>query len=446
MSVKDVPVGARKLSARFVETVSSKGRRRDFRDAAVSGLQLRVSKGGVKTWTFRYRRKSDGRLQRVTLDHYPAMKLEEARTKAKELIAAVAKGADPARGVAARKVAATFREVADDWKKRHGIPNKNGRTLADDTSMLNMHILPEIGEMRALEITKGDIIRMLDKVAAKRDARFPAEGKSVRRLTHRPNRVFNLTRSIFRWAVGRDLVPLDPSFGVKPPVKKEKPRERALSPDEISALWKVLGTAPERQRYGKDVARGEKILGSGDLSMTRLTAITLLLSLATGQRIGEVAGIAKAELDLNDAAPMWVVPGHRTKNGRPNRVPLSRFALRLVREAMTLAGESEWLFPAARGDGPIDPHAPTRALARSREAVGLSDFRVHDLRRTAATCMAELGVSPHTISLVLNHVSARTATVTGEVYVQYSYDREKREALDLWGARLEQLVGRNSAG
>ena len=61
-------------------------------------------------------------------------------------------------------------------------------------------------------------------------------------------------------------------------------------------------------------------------------------------------------------------------------------------------------------------------------------------RRTAATRMAEMGIAPHTISLVLNHVSARQGTITGKVYVQYSYDREKREALTAWGARLERIV------
>jgi integrase len=72
--------------------------------------------------------------------------------------------------------------------------------------------------------------------------------------------------------------------------------------------------------------------------------------------------------------------------------------------------------------------------------IGLEDFRVHDLRRTAATRMAEMGIAPHTISLVLNHVSARAGTVTGKVYVQYSYDREKREALDRWGDRLQAIL------
>ena len=109
-------------------------------------------------------------------------------------------------------------------------------------------------------------------------------------------------------------------------------------------------------------------------------------------------------------------------------------------EAKALAGGSTWLFPSPKGEGPVDPHAATKALERARPAIGLPDFRVHDLRRTAATRMAELGVNPHTVSVVLNHVSVRRGTVTGKVYDRYSYDREKREALATWGARLERIL------
>ncbi len=180
--------------------------------------------------------------------------------------------------------------------------------------------------------------------------------------------------------------------------------------------------------------------------MTKSTALTLKISLATGQRIGEVTGMAMSELSLNDTAPMWIIPGSRSKNGEPNRVPLSKLALRLISEARTLTSNGDWIFPSPSVNGPIDPHASTRALGRARAVIGISNFRVHDLRRTAATKMAEIGVSPHTIALVLNHVSARRGTVTGKAYVRYSYDREKREALNAWGSRLEQIVsGEDSA-
>lgn len=176
--------------------------------------------------------------------------------------------------------------------------------------------------------------------------------------------------------------------------------------------------------------------------MTRATALAIQIALVTAQRIGEVAGVAKAELDLNDIAPMWVIPGERTKNGEPNRVPLSPLAVKLINAAAELsAGNKEWLFPSAIDpEKAIDPHAPTKALERSREALGIENFRIHDLRRTAATGMAELGINPHTVSLVLNHISVRRGTITGKVYDRYSYDREKREALNAWGVQLEKII------
>jgi len=126
-------------------------------------------------------------------------------------------------------------------------------------------------------------------------------------------------------------------------------------------------------------------------------------------------------------------------------VPLSRLALSIVAEARTLAGESAWLFPGSTGEA-MQTHSATRALERSRKAIGIAHFRVHDLRRTAATGMAELGISPHTIGLVLNHITVRRGTVTSGVYIHYAYDREKREALEAWGTRLEQIIAGETCG
>ena len=157
-----------------------------------------------------------------------------------------------------------------------------------------------------------------------------------------------------------------------------------------------------------------------------------------------MTNLARSELSLNQGAPLWTIPGDKTKNDRPNRVPLSPLALKLIGDASELSGENPWLFPSPSGDGPIDAHTPTRALARAREAICLDDFRIHDLRRIAATRMAELGTNPHTISMILNHVSARQGTITSKVYVQYTYDREKREALAGWAAKLEAIISTDS--
>jgi integrase len=86
--------------------------------------------------------------------------------------------------------------------------------------------------------------------------------------------------------------------------------------------------------------------------------------------------------------------------------------------------------------------AASRAICRARPTLGLEHFRVHDLRRTGATGMAALGVNPHTISLVLDHIiSVTKGTVTGAVYVKYSFDREKRDALERWASHLQRLIG-----
>ena len=152
--------------------------------------------------------------------------------------------------------------------------------------------------MRVTEIAKRDVIRLLDEVAAQPDARKGR--KPDRKMTHRPNRVFELVRAIFRWAIGRDLLTVDPTLGLAPPIRKEKPRERDLSPDEIRRLWAALDKAPvsRTQRHSE-----------GNFPMTRPTALAIKLALVTGQRIGEVACIAASELSLNEVAPALDHPG-----------------------------------------------------------------------------------------------------------------------------------------
>jgi integrase len=404
----------------------------EVRDADVRGLEIRVTASGTKTWRLHYTRRSDGRRRAVSLGSYPALSLKSARSKAKGFQAEIENPeirADPATDQQRRWRSPTFSQIADEWLDRHARPNKNPRSVRDDISMLNRHIRPRIGAMRCTEITKRDIIALLDEVAALPDGRKGR--KSDRKMTHRPNRVFELVRAIFRWAIGRDLLMGDPTLALRPPIRKEKPRDRDLSPEEIRRLWFALEKSP----VSRKLRRSE-----GDLPMTRPLAVAIQLALVTGQRIGEVARMSVSELSLEDVAPLWTIPGDRSKNGQPNRVPLSPLALRLIAKASELSESTSWLFPNSNRDGPIDAHAPTRALARARDLIGLSDFRIHDLRRTAATQMAQLDINPYTISMILNHVSARQGTITSKVYVQYSYDREKRQALAAWATKLEEII------
>lgn len=264
------------LTNRFCECVTTTKVREEFRDQTVRGLQLRVTNAGIKTWTFRYRRQSDAQLQRLTLGLFPVLGLAEARTRALEEATKAARGGDPADEVKRRKEADTFKELADDWLERHAVPNKGAKAVRDDRSMLERHILPEIGKMKIAEIRKRDVLRMLDVVVAKADTRGPdsktrgkkkrkekkpEKPKAPRRLSHRPNRVFELTRAIFRWAVSRDILQIDPTYMLKAPIKREKERERVLDPDEIRRLWIVLDRAPVVRRGNKGVPRGQSVLG-----------------------------------------------------------------------------------------------------------------------------------------------------------------------------------------
>lgn len=226
----------------------------EVRDSGFPGLEVRVMAGGRKTWRLHYTRRSDGRRRVIKLGSYPALSLKDARTRAKRLQAEVEDGAthaDPAGDRAAHRKAETFAEIAAEWLERHARPNKRPRTVKGDEAMLARHVLPVIGAMKAVDITKRDIIRLFDGITAKHDARGAEPATRMRKLTHQPNRVFEVVRAIFRWSIGRDLLAVDPTFGLAPPIKKEQERERVLSADEIRHLWAALDTAPVGRRYAK---------------------------------------------------------------------------------------------------------------------------------------------------------------------------------------------------
>ena len=273
--------------------------RLELRDTKVRGLELRVGRTeGSKRWALLYTRKSDGVFRWVTIGRYPETGLAEARQKAHQLKVVVDNGGDPAANVQERKTSPTFSELAADWVELHARPNKKPQSVADNISMLERHINPEIGFIKAEDLTKRDIIRLLDVVASKADARIgkkKAKKKSnqkildvpvldpKRTLSHRPNRVFEVVRGILRWAISRDIIEKDPSSGMRPPLRKERPRERTLSATEIHKFWTKLDEAP---------------LSDG-------VRLALRIALVTAQRIGEVSCLAKSELRLDTATPVW---------------------------------------------------------------------------------------------------------------------------------------------
>jgi len=154
------------------------------------------------------------------------------------------------------------------------------------------------------------------------------------------------------------------------------------------------------------------------------------LRLLTAQRGGEVSTMRKADLDLTGG--WWTIPGEFSKNGLAHRVPLSPLAMEIVKEALAAADGSEWVFPSPTSDGPV--RSIWKAVKRVRDRCKV-DFRPHDLRRTAASLMTGMGISRLTVSKILNHVESDVTAI----YDRHSYDAEKRQALEAWAARLEEI-------
>ncbi len=455
-------MAVKKLNAKFCETVKAEPghKHQAFRDTDVKGLELRVSEAGVKSWIFRYRRKSDGERRVLTMARFPDKSLAQARDMAADYRVQVAKGADPASQAQIAKKAETFAEVAAEWEASYATKQTPG-SLPNDKLRLKTHIIPALGKMKAREITKSDIKSMLRSVGAKADGRVrpkpgtkdnpEAEPCEPREMNERTRAIFALVRKVLRWAIREDVgaLTIDPTLGVTVP-KAAEPRKRNLSADEILAVWHWLDSAKDRPHHeGRNPDDASPYMARG-------TALAALLSLVTAQRIGECVGIRVAELELNEVAPVWTIPKARTKNKREHRVPLSPLAVSIITDARKRFPDSDYLFPAppaskvtrraikqaAQGREPcsISAHAIARALARSRKLTTVEPFTLHDLRRTAATRMAEIGIDDRTISRVLNHTVKDQHAITGGTYVQYPYDKEKRDALNAWAGRLERII------
>jgi integrase len=159
----------------------------------------------------------------------------------------------------------------------------------------------------------------------------------------------------------------------------------------------------------------------------------LKLALTTGQRIGEVLGLTTGELDLTKA--VWTLLAERSKNKFKHTIPLSPLALDLVAQAKVI---DRRLFRAS-------VVKVAQMITRWRHRLPVTGWTAHDLRRSALTQMAMLGVSPLVIGHVANHRGTTKATVTLSTYVAYTFEPEKRAALNLWADRLAAIVGGSGA-
>ena len=370
------------------------------------GFTIRVRPSGSKSWIFTYN--FLGRRRNMTLGSYPDLCLKDARTKLLEAKVQLANDVDPGAKKQADKNAKriqiendlnepTVKQLAHEYIERHAKPKK--RSWKEDQRILDKDIVSRWGNRKAKDVTRRDVNLLLDKIS--------------KRGGVMANRTLAVIRKMFNFAVDRGLLDESPATGIKAPAK-ESSRERVLSDDEIRTLWFGLDNAP----------------------MSFDTKVVLKLKLATGQRTKETTLACWSEVDLQSG--WWAMPGGKTKNRLPHRIPLNDTAMGLFREMHKIRATSDWVFPSPRKgiDNPITEDSVGRALRRSNFDEIIEPFTPHDLRRTVGTRLGELGYSRIIQDKILNHVD----NTVGGIYDRHSYDAEKTQAMEAWDTRLKTIL------
>jgi len=393
-----------KFTDRYIANLKPRASRYMVREENAHGcgtLAVRISPNGRKAWQYIYR--FEGRVRRLTLGRYPAMSLGAARVACGEAMLQRELGVDPGQQTVdmrrAAREAPTVKELAAQYLELYARPNK--RSADRDEELLERNVLPYWGAHKAGSIKRGDVARLLDAIVA-RGAPIPA------------NRTRSVLSKMFRWALSRDLVEVNPVAGVPAPAQ-ERRRHRVLSDAELAKVLGKLGSA----------------------AMADATRLALRLQLLTGARVGEVAGALWAEIDVE--AALWTIPAERSKNKRTHRLPLSPQALAVLESARALDRGTGAVFPAIRTGNALQACSVASAVRANLTHFDVARFTPHDVRRTVATGISEAGASRVVVTKILNHTDASVTAI----YDRYEYMKEMRAALDAWGRKVDAIeVGR----
>jgi len=357
----------------------------------IPGLRIRVRSNGSKSWEFKF-----SKFPRIGLGKYPAITPTEAHKTAAEYYAKAIRGENPALEIAEAKArqSETFGSCVAIYLQRREAEFKPN-SFRDVTRHLTVN-LAALKNMSIAAVDRRAIATQISRLATT----APVQA----------NRALASVHAFFGWAIGEGIVENNPATGVNK-AQESGARERHLTDDEIRQLWQAL---PE-----------------GDFR----DLIRLLL--LTGQRRQEIGNLAWSEVDMETGR--ITLSGERTKNGRPHIIPMSDAVSGILR-ARTRNSDRDLVFGERHGGF----GGWSRGKAALDAKLKLPAWRIHDLRRTCATGMAELGVQPHVIEAVLNHISGHKAGVAG-IYNRASYEADKARALDLWADHLAAVVSGRKA-
>jgi len=438
---------AKRLTDRTIVQVKAAESRREIPDGQCAGLYLTVHPTGAKAWALRFRspieRDAAGqrKAKKLTLgplanepnDDEPQigrpLSLTQARVLAAGALEQVRRGIDPTherrtekaanRDEAISRSANTVDAAIIEFLTKYKGPKKRG--LRDSTRNLTAYyfglkpdaekpgewIKTDAGVLKRwsgrplASITQHDVQTLVDAIA---------DGAPVS-----ANRTLAALKTLFKFYVKRQSLLTSPAALVDAPAAEES-RDRILSDVEVKAVWQAADAAA--YPFG------------------RLVQLLLL----TGARRDELREAPWAEFDLDGGR--WTLPGDRVKNGNEHSVPLSNWAKQILRSMPRIKGRG--LLFTTTGDTPYS--GLSKAKDRLDTASGVTGWTLHDLRRTAATGMAEkCGVQPHIIEAALNHVSGESKRGVAGIYNRARYADEIRKALQAWADYVDALVSGNAA-
>lgn len=374
------------LTAKTLEALKPAAKRYEVHDLHCPGLSVRVSPNG-KTYSVKFR--FGLKQKRMKLGVHPRISLATAREKAIGILRQVDEGTDPTKR--RRNPDTKVEAICREFVRLHARQNKCWR---ETERILERELVSTFGQRDIRDIKRWDVLELMDAAIA-------------RGSTYQANRILSSVRTLVNWCTSRGILEVSPIAGVKAPTK-EQSRDRVLDDDEIARLLQAC---------------------RNDVYPFRQFVPILLASAA---RRGELAAMTWREIDFEQK--IWVIPAERSKNGKPHVVPLSAYALAILSEIPRFL-DSEFVFTTTR-KSPVSGFS--KMLRRLSEGSQTSSWRLHDLRRTAASGMARAGVAPHVVEKVLNHISGKISGVAA-VYNRYGYETEKRDALENWGAHLETI-------
>lgn len=418
---------ARKLTGKGIERIKPPADKdqEEHWDTEVSGLGLRVGAKGTKAFTLLTKTLVNGKMKnvRVTLGRFPAMTLADARATAIEYKTLAQQGTDPRKAkqiLEREKVKAsrlTFSVCRDEFLeagKRFGIGRGRKKaksawrekTLKDNTWALRK--FNAWNNLSIRDITEHDITDALREIEES-----VSETKS-RNLTgaSSAHRSFEVLNTMMNWCVRKRLIDSSPCQFVDE-VPEKLQRDRTLEDDEMRAIWKSCDV------HGGPLADCLKVL------------------ILTGQRLKEISEMKWTEVDLKKS--ILTLDGSRTKNGLPHVVPLSPFAKSIIKNQKRIG---EFVF-STKGTTPVVGFSKTKkGIDRKSE---VKNWRIHDFRRTMVTGMNEMGIAPHVVEAVVNHVSGAAKAEVAGIYNKAQYIDARRKALNEWADHVEKIVAGKSS-